>query len=213
MRAETDSELYSFEIDWWLNCRDALCGVRSSFGGQVAAIESGGSRHANLDRSGSYKHPFEDYQVIDTKHERAFGMDRRLRRRWILLREYDVGNGTQHERVHLAHYTAAWPSEGDGEGRQKWPKGVEARLAQFAGVAIMLTPQEKRGKLYMACQKGDDKALQEPRRRAEAAIRLAHCAYHEIADTEAEAWAAGEPDRFVGAHRLQEQAVLAAAGT
>jgi hypothetical protein len=210
MRDETnDRELYNFELDWWLNCRDAMCGVKSSFGGQIAVIESGGEHAQNLDEAGCYRHPFNDSQVIDTKHERAFGMDRRLRRRWILLRESDVGNGTQHERVLLAHYTASCPSETNGDGRQKWPKGVESRLAQWAGVAIMLTPVEKnkRVKLLMACQRGDDAAIQEARNRAERAVRAAHVAYLDIVRVEDEAWLAGEPERYAGAyaHRNRQE--------
>jgi hypothetical protein len=203
MRGETtDREMYSFELDWWLTCRDAACGHKSSFGGQVAVIESGGEHAANLDASGAYRHPFTDHQILNTRHERAFGMDRRLRRRWILLHEFDVGNATQHQRILLAHYTASNPSEADGDGRQRWPKGVESRLSQYAGVAIMLTPVEKgaRAKLLMACQKGDDKALEAAKGRADRAIRAAHRAYYEIVNIEDEAWLAGESMRHVGAY-------------
>ncbi|MBA3913669.1 MAG: hypothetical protein H0X25_07395 [Acidobacteriales bacterium] len=199
MQSNTDRGLYNFEIDWWLNCRDALCGARSSFGGQVAAIEAGGAHASNVDESGSYRHPYHEGQVeVGPRGEKAFAMDRKMRRRWILLCESDRGNATEHVRVLLAHYTASNPSEaGENGSWQKWPKGVESRLAQFAPVAIMLTPAEKIARLMDACQKGDDKGVASARARAETAIRRAHEAYQDVVRVEHEAWALGEQDRRI----------------
>lgn len=179
-----DRETWSTELDWWLNCRDAACGVQSSFASQVAAIERGGAGGGGvLGEDGSYVHPYNDQQA-SFRGQRAFAMDRRMRVRWTALSASDRG-------FLFVHYTGAFPSGANGQqGRQRWPKGVEARLGEFAGVALFLALQEgKLQRVLKACEKGDDKALVGLLRRAESTVRTVHRSYYALTDQEAAAWA------------------------
>jgi len=187
---QRDRETWSTEIDWYLNCRDAACGVASSFASQIAAIERGGAGGTgSVGDDGNYIHPYNDTQVGMRNGQRAFAMDRRMRIRWMAL-------DSESKAILYVHYTGAFPSGGKGQGgRQRWPKGVEARLGEFAGAALFLALREgKLEKVLKACEKGDDVALKGITRRAEAAIRSAHAAYYTLTDNEAREWASGRPN-------------------
>lgn len=188
--SKTDRETWSPELDWYLNCRDAACGVQSSFASQIAAIErGGGGGGGTLGEDGSYVHPYNDQQVSTVKHgARAFAMDRRMRVRWIAL-------DPESRSILFVHYTGAFPSGGKGStSRQRWPKGAEARLGEFAGVALFLAlREEKLERVLKACEKGDDKALAGITGRAQQAVRKAHRAYLALTDEEARRWASERP--------------------
>jgi hypothetical protein len=183
----TDRELWSHELDWWLNCRDAACGYRSSFAAQVAAIERGNATSSSaIGDDGLYVQPYHDGQVgIGPVREAAFAIDRKMVRRWRWLAQ-------QTRDVLFAHYTGACPVEVKGRlGRSRWALGIEARLGRLAGVAVLLSRGEKLAKVLAACERGDDEALKGLRARADTAIRTAHAAYYEIQATEAERYAEG----------------------
>jgi hypothetical protein len=187
-----DRETWSPELDWYLNCRDAACGVQSSFSSQIAAIERGGAGGGGaLGEDGSFVHPYNDQQVSNVKYgARAFAMDRRMRVRWAAL-------AINWKSALFVHYTGAFPSGGNGgqQGRQRWPKGVEARLGEFAGAALFMALQEgKLQRVLKACEKGDDKALVGLLKRAEAGIRDAHRAYYALTDQEAQSWVDEQPN-------------------
>ncbi len=179
----TDRELWSHELDWWLNCRDADCGYRSSFAAQVAAIERGGAGgQTPLDASGSFVHPYHDGQVGLHKASRGmFARDRRMRVRWQALQPRAQG-------VHVVHYQRLIPPGArTGDRRQRYPAGVESRLSVFASVALYQAGV-KLEKLLAACARGDDEFIKEHRRDAEASIREAHREYLALTDDEAQAW-------------------------
>lgn len=184
-----DREIWSTELDWYLNCRDAACGVQSSFAAQVAAIERGGGGGGGvLGEDGSYVHPYNDAQVSNVKFgSRAFAMDRRMRIRWNAL-------DTESKTILFIHYTGSFPEEVKGQkSRERWPKGVDARLGKLAGVALFQSLGERFEKVLKACSKGDDKALKGTLKRAEDAVRIAHRFYYALTDKEASAWASDRP--------------------
>lgn len=181
-----DPELYSHELDWWLNCRDAACGFRSSMSGTVATIERGGHSGGggSTDAAGSYIHPYHDGQTSFGKGQSvAFARDRKMRRRWQHLSD-------RAQTVFAVHYTGAWPSgSNDSDARQRWPLGVESRLGQMAAVTLYLAAERDIGlegrptiaRVLKACEKGNDAGLRAWKVLAEKEIRIAHRSYYEVA--------------------------------
>lgn len=198
LEAVQDPELYSFELDWFLTCRDSACGVRSSLGGQIEAIGRGGTPgKPNSD-------PYHDGQAgLGPRRDGAFAMDRRILGRWSRLdratqeilvahyvsarpiptdpdREWEPGKSPPHVRLSHDYSTAHYVQE--HTARIKWPPGVDSRLGRLSGVALFLTKGEALTRLLKACEQGRDQDLQMTKRRAEKAIRAAHQAYYAARD-------------------------------
>lgn len=164
-----DRELYCYQIDWWLTCRDAACGYRSSLGGQLERIQRGTSALLpNAD-------PYHDGQVGlgPARKRAAFAMDRRFRRRWFTL-------PAQARDVLTAYYCGALVTAANGNGRQRFPAGVSELLGRFAGVVLFQA--RDRDALLRACEEQNADALQLPLARAEKAVRAAHNLYYLIAE-------------------------------
>ncbi|MBA2724271.1 MAG: hypothetical protein H0U56_15565 [Methylibium sp.] len=181
---KADPELWCSALDWWLNSRDAACGVRSGMGGQIAQLERGGAGGgSDIDLAGSYVHPYHDGQVSFRGQTRAVAKDRRIRLEWQRIPSVQ-------QRVLVAHYAhGRWPigtqalsllerTVGDREG--VFMPGAALWLAQADGTL---------GELLDACQrKPTAPVIGKARANATAAVRAAHRAYYEAAKGEATAW-------------------------
>lgn len=201
-RMVDDDEVYSPELAWYLQSRDAACGVRSSLGGQIEAIgRGGGPGSATTDL---YNESQSDLRSSPKPGSRGrFFRDRVMLSRWKLL-------DRKTQEVLVAHYVVSEPSPTDTEHewkqgehppwlrysadlttvhyaveftpRGKFARGVDARLSQLAGVAMFLLASDplEKARILKACEKGNDKALGGIKRRAESAIRAAHRAYYAV---------------------------------
>lgn len=176
------AELYSHEIDWWLTQRDAMCGVRSTLGGQVMALERGGAGgFPNSD-------PYHDGQVgMGRWAVAAFDLDRLIRPRWFALDK-------ESQNVLMVYYFGrSQGSDGDDHGkdfkthgytnRSKFPPGVEAVFGQFASMAMFFDAPAARdlgtrasGSPSIEIRHRVEKLLA----RSENAVRKAHRAYYAI---------------------------------
>lgn len=175
---KTDPFIYCPLLEWYLTARDADCGVRSSFASQVAAIEGHRGSYGGADR-------FQSEQVEFGTIQAAFSKDRVMRRRWGRL----AANARD---ILAAHYTgsARIGSFGKCVGRcscathgfQRFPRGFEALLGKFSGVALFLADRDGTlPALVRACELNAP-SLSAFRDNAEAACRAAHRAYYEIAE-------------------------------
>lgn len=201
-RMVDDDEVYSPELAWYLQSRDAACGVRSSLGGQIEAIGRGGG--GGVPTSDLYNESQSDLRSSPKPGSRGrFFRDRVMLSRWKLL-------DRKTQEVLVAHYVLSETESADPEHewrpgdhppwlrysadystvrygveltpRTKFPKGVDARLSQLAGVAMYLLASDplEKARVLKACEKGNDKALAGIKRRAESAIRSAHRAYYAV---------------------------------
>lgn len=185
-------ELYSAELDWYVTQRDAACGVRSSLGGQIAALERGGAAGTpNSD-------PYTDGQVgMGPVRVRAFTLDRRIGPRWGRLSHahrgvlvcYYLGRAQGSEDVQERARTVARVTHGYDSAR-KFPIGVEGLFAPFAAI-VMVIDAERASKLgahsHGRKPSGDvQRAVAKLTSQAERVVRAAHRAYYEIARIEAD---------------------------
>ena len=166
--AKTDPHTFCAILEWYLTARDADCGVRSTFASQVAAIEG----HRGTPGQGER---FQHEQVEFRTQQTAFAKDRIMRRRWAALDPYTRD-------VLAAHYTGSARVRTDN-GYSRFPRGFEAHLGKFSGVALYLADLDgSLPALIKACESGKDSLIKPFRARAEEAVRAAHAAYYLIAD-------------------------------
>ena len=173
-----DRELWSEDLNWFLNMRDADCGVRSNLASVVASIERGG-----VGGSGAYdKYHRGQVDVGPSVSHTAFSRDRKMRRRWLALdgrdRDLFAWHYTGHARVENRNAKAE-------PMRSRWPLGVDSQLGMLAGacwyqaqldgtVPLLLDACEFRRKSLI------DKALEVSARE----VRQAHRRYYAIVEAE-----------------------------
>jgi hypothetical protein len=140
---------FSADLDWYLNCSDAACGIRSSLGGQIAVLE-GATGITGFVESNHYT----DAQI------EAFGKSRRIWRVWQRL--------SSSTRDILQRYY---------EPKRHYPHGVKAYLGEVAAVALYLTNGSELEALLEACDNKTDSVIKEHKELASAAVAEAHLVY------------------------------------
>jgi hypothetical protein len=187
------------EVAWYLCERDAACGYRSSFASQVAAIEgSTGSGSSGAER---WLHLTSRYGAGS-----PIAKDRVMRRRWAAL-------STTTREILCAHYLGRAAVE-EATGFRRFPRGVEAQLGLFAGVAFYMASRPEWRVLYVlpgterqliaAAEERKMSVLKDFRDAAKEAVAEAHRAYYDL--VEAESPEVTEDDGFTSEDILAEQA-------
>jgi hypothetical protein len=168
-----DPLIWCGDLAWYLTERDSDCGYRSSFGGQIAAIEgSTGSGGAGAER---WLHLTSTYSLLGNRSPIA--RDRIMRRRWAALTSYTRD-------LHGAHYTGRAIVE-DSTGYRRFPRGLEAGLGMFASVALHLAKLAGTERaLLLAAESGRASNLSTYKEAAAAEVRTAHQAYYDLVELE-----------------------------
>lgn len=171
-----DPLVWCGDLAWYLCERDSALGVRSSWDPLVSIAQ--GATPSGESSSDRWVH-------LTSSHHAMFGTrspiarDRIMRPIWAALSSY--------ERDLLSvHYTGrcivgVHPDDG-GTGFARFPRGFEAGLGIFAGVALHLaTLAGIRGSIILAGESsGPIKALETFRASAEAAVKEAHQTYYDL---------------------------------
>lgn len=163
-----DPLLWDQDLDWYLNCSDSAIGYRSSFASLVARIEGQGSSGENLANE----------RLLQLTSSYTYGSPlakiRSLRPRWASL--------DSHTRdVLSSHYTLTSKVD-EATGFRRFPRGVESRLGQLAGVALYLAQLSGTLKaLLIDCERQRGPTLEDAKGNALEVIRAAHKAWVETA--------------------------------
>ncbi len=184
-KSKEDDGLYSADVDWFLTCRDAACGWRSSLGGQIATIERGGVYNT------ASPDPYSEDQCDVGKFAHgSFARDRKMLKRWRKL--------TRRATETMVVYYLAWAPSDAGpavddkgnlhESRRKFPPGFEGQFGRFSGVVMWQSDAKQLDKLIKAAADAAKKGFENRKdgkveaalKRAETAVREAHNEYWEI---------------------------------
>ena len=168
-----DPLLWCGDLAWYLCERDAACGYRSSFGGQLAAIQGqSGSGQSGAER---WLHLTSTYSLLGNRSPIA--RDRVMRRRWAAL-------GSYVRDLLAAHYTGRAIIE-EATGFRRFPRGLEAGLGQFAAVALHLAKLAGTERaLLLAAESGRASNLTTAKDSARDAVREAHQSYYDLVELE-----------------------------
>lgn len=174
-----DRELWSEDLNWWLNMRDADCGVRSNLASVVATIErGGGAGGGDVDR-----YHRGQVEVGPSVSHTAFARDRKMRRRWQGLEMAD-------QALFAWHYTGhARVENRNAKGepmRSRWPLGVDSQLGMLAGSCWYRAVLRSQVPMLLdACEFGRKEIINPALKDAEEEVRSAHRRYYAIVEAEA----------------------------
>lgn len=166
MPKRKDPLLWDADLEWYLCCSDSAIGYRSSFASQVAQIEGQGSSGENLAN--------ERLVALTSVYMSGSPLAkiRALRPRWAALDAYTRD-------VLSAHYTLTSKVD-EATGFRRFPRGVESKLGQLAGVALFLAMTAGTLKaLLLDCERQKGPTLADAKVDATEAIRRAHQHWHD----------------------------------